>query len=202
MTRHIRTLQPDYFAGCYADDPDPWRFATSPYEAAKYAATCEALPKPRYGSALEVGCSIGVLTQALAERCDALVAVDAAEAALDRARARCRDLPQVSFAGLHVPTHWPLGRFDLILLSEVVYYLDAADVARLVARVRDSLRPDGDVVLVHWTGETHYPLSGDEAAELFIREAGAAMRVSHQARTACYRLDVLQACPADALAEV
>ncbi|MGL6044624.1 MAG: SAM-dependent methyltransferase, partial [Sandaracinobacteroides sp.] len=63
------SLPPAYFDALYRDDPDPWRFATSGYEAGKYAATMDALPRGRYGSALEVGCSIGVLTAELARRC-------------------------------------------------------------------------------------------------------------------------------------
>ena len=192
MTRHATSLPPDYFDVRYAADPDPWNFAGSPYERDKYAATLAALPRERYASALEVGCSIGVLTAALAPRCDALVALDVAEAALAQARARCDDRPGLRLMRARVPGEWPEGRFDLILLSEVVYYLDAGDVARLAGRVRASLRPDGDVVLVHWTGETHYPLTGDEAADLFVRETRDHLALDRQVRTADYRLDVLR----------
>ncbi len=91
-----------------------------------------------------------MLTAALAPRCDTLVALDVAEAALDQARARCRDLPHLRLLKAQVPGEWPEGTFDLILLSEVVYYLDAADVARLARPVSgESLVPGGDVVLVH-----------------------------------------------------
>ncbi len=197
MTRHTASLPPDYFEERYAADPDPWRFATSAYERAKYAATLEALPRPRYASALEVGCSIGVLTRRLAERCDALLAVDVAEAALDQARTRCRDLAHVRFARAQVPGAWPAGGFDLILLSEVVYYLDAADVGRLAECLRDGLRSGGDVVLVHWTGETHYPLTGDEAAKILIDRTAPFLTLVHQARTDEYRLDVLRQGPAE-----
>jgi SAM-dependent methyltransferase len=192
MTRHTTSLPPGYFDERYAADPDPWNFEGSPYERDKYDATLAALPRPHYAAALEIGCSIGVLTAALAPRCDALTALDVAEAALDRARARCRDLPAVRLLRAQVPGEWPEGAFDLILLSEVVYYLDAGDVARLAARVCGSLRPGGDVVLVHWTGETHYPLTGDEAADLFIRESRGTLAVDRQVRTRAYRLDVLR----------
>ena len=191
MSRHTTSLPPSYFEGCYAGDPDPWRFATSPYEQAKYAATLEALPRARYASALEVGCSIGVLTRVLAERCDALLGLDLAERALAEARARCGGLPHIRLERAQVPGQWPEGSFDLILLSEVVYFLDSADVERLAARVRGCLRSGGDVVLVHWTGETHYPLSGDEATERFIAAARPILRPVHATRTDAYRLDIL-----------
>ena len=153
----------------------------------------ERSPLARYAAALEIGCSIGVLTAALGSRCDALLGLDVAEAALAQARQRCRDLSHIRLLRAQVPGEWPDGTFDLILLSEVVYYLDAADVARLAGRVRASLRPGGDVVLVHWTGETHYPLTGDEAADLFIRETRDVLAVDRQVREAEYRLDVLRA---------
>lgn len=197
MSRFTRSLPPAYFEERYAADPDPWRFATSDYERAKYAATLDALPRAHYSSALEIGCSIGVFTRALAPRCDILLALDVAESALVRARERCADQPHVRFARSQVPKDWPLGRFDLILLSEVVYYLDAEDVGRLVARVRACLEPDGDIVLVHWLGETHYPLSGDAAADLFIAASRDFARVLKQARTDAYRLDVLRATRSD-----
>lgn len=192
MSRHTESLSPDYFAERYAADPDPWCFETSDYERVKYAATLAALSKLRYVSALEVGCSIGVLTEQLARRCDALLALDVAEAALDRARSRCAGSDHVAFMQAQVPEAYPDGAFDLILLSEVVYYLAADDVARLVGRVRETLVPGGDILLVHWTGETHYPLTGDEAAKTFIGHAADFTTVLYATRTDEYRLDVLQ----------
>lgn len=193
MSRHETSLPPSYFDALYAGNPDPWRFETSDYERGKYAATLAALPRAHYAAALEVGCSIGVLTARLAARCDALLALDVSEAALAQARARCAGLGTVRFAQVRVPGEWPPGSFDLILLSEVVYYLDRPDLEALAARVGAALGPGGDVVLVHWTGETHYPLSGDEAAEAFIRASVGFARVLRQDRTDQYRLDVLRA---------
>ena len=88
-----------------------------------------------------------------------------------------------------MPEQWPDGVFDLILLSEVVYYLSREDVGRLAARVTRSLAPDGSVILVHWTGSTNYPLSGDEAVDLFIEQAG--LVVERADRHSEFRLDVL-----------
>jgi len=122
-----------------------------------------------------------------------LVGAGYVEAALDQARARCAHLPQIRFARLQVPRDWPEGRFDLILLSEVVYYLGLADVDALAARVRASLEPGGRALLVHWLGPTNYPLSGDAATERFI--ASAALRPARQLRQTEYRLDLLLAPP-------
>jgi cyclopropane fatty-acyl-phospholipid synthase-like methyltransferase len=186
-----QTLRPEYFDALYTADPDPWKFAASPYERGKYTLTLNAMPKPRYRSALEVGCSIGVLTQSLAARCDAVVAVDAAQTPLVEARRRCADLPGVRFEQLFVPEQWPDGVFELVVLSEIIYYLSREDVARLAARVTRSLPREGSVILVHWTGPTDYPLSGDEAAALFIERIHPTCVVKRADRYRQFRLDVL-----------
>ncbi len=107
------------------------------------------------------------------------------------ARERCGDCPSVRFLRMTVPQEWPSEEFDLILLSEVVYYLCAADVERLARRVRCALAPGGDIVLIHWIGATDYPLSGDEATEIFLREVRNFTYVSRRERSGNFRLDVV-----------
>lgn len=82
------TLDAAYFAALYEREADPWRFATSAYERAKYRATIASLGGAHFARALELGCSIGVLTSKLAPLCDELVAVDIDVTALAAARAR------------------------------------------------------------------------------------------------------------------
>lgn len=185
--------EPGYFDALYAADPDPWRFETSGYEAAKYADTLNALPAARYTAAVEFGCSIGVLTEQLAARCDALLGVDIAPVALDRAAARCAAAPNVRFARLRVPDEMPAGRFDLIMLSEILYYFEMPTLARLADALLAASTPAGDLVLVHWLGPTpDYPQSGDSAVDAFIAATAGWSRVTRQERRVDYRLDVLR----------
>ena len=193
MNRHRETLPADYFAGIYASDADPWRFTNSDYERDKYAATLAALPQPRYRSAFEPACSIGVFTRALAERCDRLLATDLVPAAVEATRARCADRPHVEIRQGAVPADWPEGRFDLIVLSEFLYFLAPRDLTDLVRHAGEAIEPGGDLILVHWLGVTDYPQSGDDAAEGFIAQAAPFAGLLHQSRTAAYRLDVLRA---------
>ena len=179
-----------YFEAMYAADPDPWRFRTSAYEAAKYAATVAALADRHYRSGLEVGCSIGVLSERVAPLCGAFLGLDIAEAPLIEARARCRDLPQARFARMAVPEDWPAGGFDLILLSEVLYFLSPDDIAATVGLVRRSLLPGGTVLLVNWIGNSEPPQPGDKAAEAFL--ARADLPVARRERADQYRLELLR----------
>ena len=190
--RHESSLQSEYFSKLYDVDSDPWQFESSPYEQAKYQATVVALDGRHYAAGFEVGCSIGVLTERLAGLVQDLLAIDINDRALDQARTRCRCLRHVRFSHMQMPQDWPSEQFDLIVLSEVVYYLDQGDLNRLVQRVRASLKPGGDVLLVHWTGGTDYPLSGDEATELFISGTADFTQVRRQEQEPQYRLDLLR----------
>lgn len=190
MTLPDRSVPASYFDELYERDPDPWRFASSEYERDKYAATLAAIGEERIARACEVGCSIGVFTAALAPRCAALLAVDFAAAALEQARRRCAHLPQVTFQRLGVPREWPRGRFDLIVFSEVLYFLSASDIRVTAARTLRSLTPGGRIVLVNWTGDTAQALSGDAAAEIFAAAVASRVVTVCQERRPDYRLDV------------
>ena len=191
MTRRVQTIAPDYFDALYTADPDPWRFRSSDYEADKYAATLAALSQPRYRRALEVGCSIGVFTRQLAARCERLLAIDASAVALESARLACSGLDNVEFELAAVPAQFPSGSFDLIVLSEVIYYLDENDVAALAARCAQALSPEGEIVACHWLGETDYPLSGAVASDMFAREMVKRLPVRRVLHDQEYRLDRL-----------
>lgn len=186
------TLPPSYFDAVYAANADPWGFETSAYEARKYAATLEALPQARYANAFEAGCSIGVLTHRLAERCDQLLSVDVSEAALDQARDRCQDQPHVTFERRVLPDEFPVAAalFDLVLVSEVGYYFSEADLGRFRAHCAEALAPGGTLLLVHWTAPVHdYPMTGDDVHGAFL--ADPAFEHVHGARAPEYRLDCL-----------
>lgn len=180
-----------YFDRLYAADPDPWRFKTSAYEQEKYAATVAAIGDRRYATALEVGCSIGVLSAQIAPLCGSFLGVDIAEQPLQEARLRCADLPHARFARLAVPEAWPDGDFSLILLSEVLYFLSDGDIRATAAHVRRSLPAEGRVLLVNWIGEPAPQQPGDHAAALFIEAVG--LPIERQQRATHYRLDLLSA---------
>jgi len=178
-----------YFDALYASDPDPWRFATSDYEAAKYAATVKAVGGRRYRAGLEVGCSIGVLSAQVAPLCAYFLGLDISEKPLAAARARSAGIPSAHFLRGRVPADWPEGSFDLVILSEVLYFLSDEDIQETAARVRASLLPGGRVLLVNWLGATETPLPGDAAAEQFL--GALALPVAHASRQALYRLDLI-----------
>ncbi len=156
-------MSAEYFEELYRADPDPWDLAGSAYERAKYAATIAALPPGPIGSVLEVGCSIGVLSALLAERCGTLWAIDSAPRAVAQARRRLEGLDHVRVDRRRAPDQMPAGPFDLVVCSEVLYYGDRALLAETWCAARDAVAAGGSVLAVHWRGPVrHYPLSGED----------------------------------------
>ncbi len=124
-----------HFDRLYSENPDPWNHSESAYESQKYNATCAALRSDRYRYGLEQGCSIGVLGTRLAARCNRFLGVDLAATAVEQAARRLSPIPVASAIVAHIPTEWPDGQFDLIILSEVIYYLNLADIKLLTIKI-------------------------------------------------------------------
>lgn len=117
------TVSASYFDHMYAASPDPWGFTSRWYETRKHAITMAMLPKPHYRDAFEPGCSIGVLSDLLAPRCEHLLCCDIAPAAVKAATESTAAHPQVQVQvqvqQRALPQGWPEGQFDLIVLSEI-----------------------------------------------------------------------------------
>ncbi len=184
-----RSLDRGYFESLYAGNADPWSFATSDYEAEKYRRSIGSL-RSHYVRALEIGCSIGVFTHLLAPLCDELIAIDISERALESARARCADRPQVRFAHAIVPRDFPPGPFDLITCCEVGYYWSDDDLAAARDRIAGALAPGGDLLLVHWLPKVaDYVRDGDAVHAHFLGDERFRRASAYRAES--YRLDVL-----------
>lgn len=175
-----RSLTEPFFDDFYAGTRDPWGFESRWYERRKQAITLAALPRARFGSVLELGCSVGVFTEQLAGRADTVRAVDISEEPLRIARERLAGRAEVTFEQLAVPRQWPLGAFDLIVLSEVGYFCSTADLRRLLERCRSSLTADGVLLACHWRHPVdRYPLTGDAVHAQLARVAGLQRTVNH-----------------------
>jgi SAM-dependent methyltransferase len=186
------TLRRENFEARYAADPDPWDFETSAYEHDKYERTLAALGDRHYARAFEAGCSIGVFTALLAERCDALLAVDIAQAAVDAARERLAAYDHVRVERRTLPAQWPAGPFDLVVCSELLYYFDRPTLEHALPAIAGSLAPGGRLVAVHYRPPSSVdPLTGD-AVHALLREHLALAHVEAQTNDR-FRIDVFDA---------
>jgi len=178
------------FEARYRDDPDPWGYETSRYERDKYDATLAACGPGPFPRALELGSSIGVLSARLAPRCRQLTTLDAAATAVATARRRLADQSHVTPLLGAVPDDIPSGPYDLVLASEILYYLEPDALAATFARIEHETVSGARLVAVHWR-----PIGPERpfsAAEIHRRlRALAWLSAVEQRSTDNYLLDVL-----------
>lgn len=196
MTESTRpgTLSETYFDDLYEHAADPWGLESGWYEDRKRACVMAALPASRFRRGFEPGCANGALSVLLADRIDQLICWDPSARAVATTRGRLERWPGVRVEQNAVPAAWPPGRFDLIVASEVVYYLDTADRSSFWDAAERSLQPGGTLVAVHWIRPApEYPVEGDQVHEELGRRPGLTRTVNHI--EADFRLDVLTRVP-------
>jgi SAM-dependent methyltransferase len=181
-------MGPERFERLYEASADPWHYVTSAYEREKYTDTLAALPAGPIGSALEVGCSIGLFTVQLAARCERVVGLDFAPRALALAAERTARLANVQLLQAAFPEQAPIGPWNVVVCSEVLYYLDEPALLLATEWLRDQLELGASLVAVSWRGQgTDEPMRGDEAHDVLARELTAWHALD--ARRSGYRLD-------------
>ncbi|KAF2407533.1 SAM-dependent methyltransferase [Pseudomonas antarctica] len=169
-----------YFDQLFAGNDDPWAFRQRWYERRKRALTLAVLTRPRYTSIFEPGCANGELSAELAPRCDRLVCCDTAAAAVALAKTRLLGFPHAQVQQSRLPDQWPAGAFELIVLSELCYYLDADDLHRLVDCALASLTENGQLLACHWRPAIEgCPHTADQVHALLQQRLGVAPVVQH-----------------------
>lgn len=145
-----------YFAGLFASSDDPWAFRTRWYERRKRDLIMASLPRQFHERIFEPACANGELSAALAERCAELLCHDLDPTAVALAQARLAHLPHIQVDQGRLPGDWPGGRFDLIVLSEIGYYLDPGQWLQVIEQAVASLTADGGLLACHWL----HPIEG------------------------------------------
>lgn len=147
----------------YSQSADPWGFRTRWYEQRKRHIVVASLTRRNFDNAWELGCSVGELTAALAPHCARLLATDGNARAVEEARRRVREFPQVRVAHQIHPEDWPDEEFDLIVFSELGYNFDAHTLCAIADRFRETLTPDGTFIACHWRYDIEgCALNGDQ----------------------------------------
>ena len=181
---------PDYFEAMYRDTDDPWHLGERWYEQRKYALTTAALPRARYRSAFEPACSVGALSVLLADRCDRLLSCDRSPRAVAAATARLADHPHARVEHRLLPDQWPDETFDLIVLSEFLYYQDSPGVALILEKAVNALDPGGTLAAVHWRHPVPDHSQTGDAVHQALRATPGLVRIAEHSEPD-FLLDVL-----------
>lgn len=175
------SLDAQYFAALYADNDDPWAFRTRWYERRKRDLLLACLPRQCYARVFEPACGNGELSALLAERSASLVCQDIDPTAVGLARQRLAGLSHARVDQGHLPGDWPGGEFDLIVLSEIGYYLDPTDWRQVVEQATASLTYDGGLLACHWRHPiAGCPQGGRQVHDLLARHVGLYPLLRHE----------------------
>lgn len=137
-----------HFEQLYASNPDPWDYENV-YECVKYEQTLSLIPAG-IATALEIACAEGHFTRRLAPNVRHLVAADISEIALSRAAERCKEFKNVLYRQLDLREHALTGSFELVVCSEVLYFMGSIDDVRLVGtKFSDALAHGGYLLTAH-----------------------------------------------------
>jgi SAM-dependent methyltransferase len=175
----------------YRREGDPWGYRSSVYEHAKYDATLSACGPGPFASALELGGSIGVFSARLAQRCDALTTIDGSPTAVAAARTRLAGLAHARALVGEIPAAIGPGDHDLVVASEILYYLDDDALAATLERLHEVLIAGGRIVAVHWRPPGPERPQTAAAVHARLRSLPWLHPISDR-RTADYLLDVLE----------
>ena len=169
-----------YFDQLFAGNDDPWAFRQRWYEQRKRALTLAVLTRPRYRSIFEPGCANGELSAELAPRGESLVCCETAAAAVVLAQTRLRGFSHAQVHQSRLPEEWPPGQFELIVLSELCYYLDAEDLQRLIDCALNALTDNGQLLACHWRPRIDgCPQTAEQVHEMLAQRLGMAHLVQH-----------------------
>ena len=139
------------FEAKFQENPDPWNYGSSRFEAFKRQILLQACGTRQYGRGLELACANGETSLLLARKCLSLLAVDGSVSAVAEAKRRTAGLRHVVIAEAALPQDMPRGPFDLIVISELLYYLKSRDLDAVLRRSIKALAPGGRLVVLHHT---------------------------------------------------
>jgi len=182
------TTSQAFFEQKYKATPDPWNFGSSSYELMRYDAILNAMGDRHFAYAFEPGCSVGVLTEKLAQRCDRVDAMDISPTAVAQAKQRCQELTNTYITCDSLSQWSEQTPFDLLIFSEIGYYFEEPTLRTILRGLVSKLAPSGLFVACHWLGHSpDHILTGDRVHEVIAESH----ELVHQRaeRHANFRLD-------------
>jgi glycosyltransferase involved in cell wall biosynthesis/peptidoglycan/xylan/chitin deacetylase (PgdA/CDA1 family)/2-polyprenyl-3-methyl-5-hydroxy-6-metoxy-1,4-benzoquinol methylase len=120
------------------------------YEKTKYELTFSLIPDIRIHNALELACGEGHFTEQLATKVDNLLAADISELVLERAKDRCSHKTNITYTQLDLVKDQIGGPFDLIVCSEVLYFVGGIpELKKVAAQIEAAISDEGYLLMAH-----------------------------------------------------
>jgi len=127
---------------------DPFDLEKSNYEAYKFDAVAKVVQETRVKNALDIGCGTGILTEKISSVCEKILGVDFSENAINSAKKRFGQKSHVAFFAVDVRHFEPADTYDLVLCSEVLYYIGESDLQKLLVQLWRTLSDNGRLIVI------------------------------------------------------
>ncbi|WP_028351281.1 nodulation methyltransferase NodS [Bradyrhizobium murdochi] len=127
---------------------DPWRLDGNPFERERHTQMLRlSLSQGVITHALEVGCAAGGFTEKLAPHCERLTVVDVMPRAIGRACQRTKRWSHITWIASDIQEFSTPELFDLIVVAEVLYYLeDMTEIRAAIRNLVQMLAPGGHLL--------------------------------------------------------
>lgn len=131
---------------------DPYLTTSNNREIEKLEITFNSIKGHNYKHILDIGCGEGYLIEKLLPIADMVTIIDISRLSINRARNRIGKRENIKFIREDILRFDTQERFDLIICSEVLFYLQVPDIISLANKIVKWLLPGGHLLLVHVYG--------------------------------------------------
>ncbi len=152
------------FERLYQTEDDPWQIGDA--DTPRYNTYLELLRPHAKGAVLDIGCGFGALLARLAGDGIALEGIEISETAVVKGRQR---FPFITFHSGNAARIADVAgiqdrKFDLIICSDVIYYITEREQSELLAWINNHLSAEGVAFVAAWCPGGNYLLP-DELVE-------------------------------------
>ena len=169
------------FESLYRADRDPWKIGDA--DSDRYNRYFNLIAPHVRGTVLDIGCGTGAFLARCTEAAR-LVGVEISATAIEAGRTRWPHMEFVrgSAGSLSELAELDSLRCDLIVCSDVIYYLSNSEKTRLLEWMAAHLAPRGAVFLAAWCPGGNY-LTADELTDLartqFVTHESVQLQYAH-----------------------
>lgn len=152
-----RSFKANYFDRLYTFSHDPFENEASSYEQAKLDLIFQFLFLEPYKLLMDMGCGTGAMTVQLAKKVKQTIGIDFSQEAIAIARQRYGNTPNLDFVVANLSEYKPSSKADVIVASEVLYYIrrnSKQEFEKVVRNIASLVLPGGKLIVSHMASDS------------------------------------------------
>jgi SAM-dependent methyltransferase len=191
----MKPIEPGGFEHVFQSNADPWRTFSDHDEALKRAAIVRAIGAMPIGRVLELGAGNGSNSVAIAGRALWLDATEGTNSGVGLISRVLADHRRARVLRLVLPARFPRPVYDVVVIAELLYYLQPRDMNAVARAVGRALRLGGRLVLAHHRIDFHdFAQHAAGLHDRFLGATGRRWRPVAKLRTRRWRVETYESC--------